>query len=514
MPQDDDKLNAFLAVTSADPELAQQLLDSNQGDLEKAIESYFAINEAQIELDHTPTQTPVVDTSSEDALPHPHAPPSVEDDEEEVIPVRRREPRRRSSNGGPQRETNRDSGHPNHVGFPENLTEGRLGELYAPPSDLNFEDSYEQALRKGREESKWVLVNLQQNENFLCLLLNREVWSDSTIKEFIQSSFIFWQRDVLSEDAMQFCARYSVNSFPFVAVIDPRTGEKVLEPSLEENDRIEKNYIVSNLCNFLETNVLDEWTAPRGSRRSGAVHSNSHSLRSFPVSNDSAEDEARDSWQQVDENEDAQLAEAIAASLEDQEGPSSSSEMMGYGEFYTNEVPLTRNDSESRIASQYASMTDPHLTEERELKMEQDAALAAAEAADRARLSRVEEEERQRLWQKEMEQKQQEELEALEATKHMRQRMKKSVLKDEPAENSPHVTELLLRLPDGRKVVRRFQDNEPLQAVVDFVVYETGLSEEEFQLIIPYPRKVLADLDVTLEQLNLTTKAALIVERN
>ncbi|GJQ15521.1 hypothetical protein GpartN1_g7312.t1 [Galdieria partita] len=511
MPQDDDNLNAFLAVTSADPELAQQLLNSNQGDLEKAIESYFAIKEAEVELDQAVARDAVVDSSREDILNRPHAPPCVDEEDEEIIPVRRLAPRRTSSNGGSEGRADRGSSYSSHFSFPENLGEGRLGELYAPPSDLNFEESYEQALQKGIEENKWLLVNLQQHENFLCLLLNREVWSDSTIKEFIQSSFIFWQRDVLSEDAVQFCARYSVNNFPFVAVVDPRTGEKVLELSLEESERIEKNYIVSTLCNFLESNVLDEWTAPRSIRRSGAIHSNRQNFQSFRVGNDTVEDEATDNGREVEQNEDAQLAEAIAASLEDQERPSSE---IGYGESYSNEVPIIRNDSESRIASQYASMTDPHLNEERELKMEQDAALAAAEAADRARLSRFEEEERERILQKEMEYKQREEREALEATKHMRQRMKKSVLKDEPPENSPHVTELLLRLPDGRKVVRRFQDSEPLQAVIDYVVYETGLSEDEFQLLIPFPRKVLSEVNATLQELNLTTKAALIVECN
>jgi hypothetical protein len=169
---------------------------------------------------------------------------------------------------------------------------------------------------------------------------------------------------------------------------------------------------------------------------------------------------------------------------------------------------------ETRTASQYASMTNPHLAEERELKMEQDAALAAAEAADRARLMRAEEERKQKLLQKEEEWRQQEEREAVEATRHMRQRLKKSVLKDEPPENSPHVTELLLRLPDGRKVVRRFRDSDQIQVVVDFVVYETGLSEDEFQLIVPYPRKVLSNREATLADYSLITKAALIVERN
>lgn len=192
--------------------------------------------------------------------------------------------------------------------------------------------------RKGREEKKWVLVNLQQDGNFSCLLLNREVWSvrggmlklgnakrffkDSTIKEFIQSSFIFWQRDVLSDDAVPFCARYSVNSFPFVAVIDPRTGEKVLQLDLEDNERIEKNYIVSSLCNFLEMNVLDEWTAPRSSRRPDVPL-----VGSYRNNNDVIEESRHDERNE----EDSQLAEAIAASLE--ERPLSRGE---YSEFYSN----------------------------------------------------------------------------------------------------------------------------------------------------------------------------------
>lgn len=483
----EDKLHAFLSVTCAEPELAQQLLESNDGDLEKAIESFFAIKEAETELEQPTTQDTVIDTNSNNennsehnAMPTPQAPCMEEEEEEEVvIPARRMAPRRSSSHSSRR-----------HV--PENLGEGRLGQLYAPPSDLNYENSYEQALEKGREEKKWVLVNLQQDGNFSCLLLNREVWSDSTIKEFIQSSFIFWQRDVLSDDAVPFCARYSVNSFPFVAVIDPRTGEKVLQLDLEDNERIEKNYIVSSLCNFLEMNVLDEWTAPRSSRRPDVPL-----VGSYRNNNDVIEESRHDERNE----EDSQLAEAIAASLE--ERPLSRGE---YSEFYSNE--------ETRTASQYASMTNPHLAEERELKMEQDAALAAAEAADRARLMRAEEERKQKLLQKEEEWRQQEEREAVEATRHMRQRLKKSVLKDEPPENSPHVTELLLRLPDGRKVVRRFRDSDQIQVVVDFVVYETGLSEDEFQLIVPYPRKVLSNREATLADYSLITKAALIVERN
>jgi len=76
-------------------------------------------------------------------MPTPQAPCMEEEEEEEVvIPARRMAPRRSSSHSSRR-----------HV--PENLGEGRLGQLYAPPSDLNYENSYEQAL---------------EYESFLCWL--------------------------------------------------------------------------------------------------------------------------------------------------------------------------------------------------------------------------------------------------------------------------------------------------------------------------------------------------------
>eukprot|EP00871_Galdieria_phlegrea_P003264 jgi/Galph1/3939/GphlegSOOS_G2620.1 len=501
---DEETVQAFISVTSSDPQIARQLLESNEGDLEKAIESYFAIKDAEEELGRPVSQGVAVEeddtqVSAEDG----------EDEEEEVVvPVRRSAATTRTSMAdsfasGAYQESEQ-------TGVPSHLEEGRLGQLFAPPSDLNFGSTLEQTISKGWEEKKWVLVDLQQGDNFACLLLNREVWSDATIKEFIQSSFVFWQRDVSSEDGQQFCSRYSVNRFPFVAVLDPRTGEKVVELDMTDIERVEKNYIVSTLCNFLERNVLDEWTAPRSSgTRPIRTDSDSRRSRRHSVDHTMDTSDTRNA-----EEGDAELAAAIAASLEDTDATSHVEDNTnGYSSNESNQVSyVARSDSENRLASQYASLTDPVLTEERELRMEQDAALAAAEAADRARLASLEEQHRMKQKENEEKQKKQVKEETEEATKHMRQRLKKSVLKEEPSANDPNATELLLRLPNDKRVVRRFLSSDTVQAVRDYVVYETGLSEDEFYLIIPYPRQVLADPEQTLGEMDIRNKAALIVE--
>eukprot|EP00096_Caligus_rogercresseyi_P015292 TRINITY_DN7748_c0_g1_i1.p1 TRINITY_DN7748_c0_g1~~TRINITY_DN7748_c0_g1_i1.p1 ORF type:complete len:264 (-),score=40.63 TRINITY_DN7748_c0_g1_i1:146-937(-) len=45
----------------------------------------------------------------------------------------------------------------------------------------------------------------------------------------MKEHFIFWQQYVESEDAQRFVKFYPVHTYPYVSVIDPRTGEKLVE---------------------------------------------------------------------------------------------------------------------------------------------------------------------------------------------------------------------------------------------------------------------------------------------
>lgn len=71
------------------------------------------------------------------------------------------------------------------------------------------------------------MVNVQNVQEFVCQALNRDVWSNRNAKAVIKDNFIFWQVYHDSEEGKKFCQFYKVNQWPFVAVVDPRTGENM-----------------------------------------------------------------------------------------------------------------------------------------------------------------------------------------------------------------------------------------------------------------------------------------------
>jgi hypothetical protein len=102
-----------------------------------------------------------------------------------------------------------------------------INQLFAPPS-YNDQSPFFQVIEKGKAEGKWVLVNIQQAEVFASHTLNRDVWNDDTIKDVVQGSFLFWQRDDKSTEGDQFCQYYQCgHQLPHICVIDPRTGRLV-----------------------------------------------------------------------------------------------------------------------------------------------------------------------------------------------------------------------------------------------------------------------------------------------
>ncbi|KAK0661236.1 hypothetical protein QBC41DRAFT_37019 [Cercophora samala] len=110
----------------------------------------------------------------------------------------------------------------------------RLAELFRPPYDIISDFSWEEARDEGKEEKKWLLVNLQDSSDFQCQTLNRDVWKDQAIVALVKENFIFLQYDKLDPSAERYINFYfpnqtheNPNNYPHVSVIDPRTGEQV-----------------------------------------------------------------------------------------------------------------------------------------------------------------------------------------------------------------------------------------------------------------------------------------------
>ncbi|CAG2212196.1 unnamed protein product [Mytilus edulis] len=112
-----------------------------------------------------------------------------------------------------------------------------LEDLFRPPIDITFKGTLASLRDEGKTRNKWLLVNVQNVQEFVCQALNRDVWSNK-MPRLSSKTILFSGRYRLtteeftnvyhdSEEGKKFCQFYKVNQWPFVAVVDPRTGENM-----------------------------------------------------------------------------------------------------------------------------------------------------------------------------------------------------------------------------------------------------------------------------------------------
>uniref|UniRef100_A0A914XJD2 UAS domain-containing protein n=1 Tax=Plectus sambesii TaxID=2011161 RepID=A0A914XJD2_9BILA len=100
-----------------------------------------------------------------------------------------------------------------------------LESLFRPPVDLIHEGNWESARHAAQTEGRWLLVNVQNAEEFACQALNRDVWANDGVKELVSNNFVFWQVYHDSPDGVRMESYYRLNNYPAIFVVDPRTGE-------------------------------------------------------------------------------------------------------------------------------------------------------------------------------------------------------------------------------------------------------------------------------------------------
>lgn len=94
--------------------------------------------------------------------------------------------------------------------------------------------TWDEARALGKEDKKWILVNLQDVNDFSCQALNRDIWKDRALRGLVAENFIFLQYDKDYPDAEEYITFYfpnrgheNLDNYPHVSIIDPRTGEQV-----------------------------------------------------------------------------------------------------------------------------------------------------------------------------------------------------------------------------------------------------------------------------------------------
>lgn len=162
-----------------------------------------------------------------------------------------------------------------------------LEDLFRPPLDLMHRGTFETARDLGQSSNRWLMVNIQNSQEFACQVLNRDVWSNRSVKSLVDKHFVFWQVYSDSLDGERYMQFYKPVEFPYVAVIDPRTGEQL----------VVWHHVDAVTLNELVDAFLKEYNSPNGTSTDVDATPSKFSL--------------------LDQSEDDQIKAALAASLKD-----------------------------------------------------------------------------------------------------------------------------------------------------------------------------------------------------
>ncbi|KAI5951957.1 ubx2 [Candida jiufengensis] len=119
-------------------------------------------------------------------------------------------------------------------------TQRRLANLFRPPFDIISILNLDQARNQAKEESKWILINIQDSSEFQSQVFNRDFWSNSRIKQIVRENFIFLQYQKDTFDGESYINFYHVDKLPHLAILDPLTGERVMKWKDGEVPQVQK----------------------------------------------------------------------------------------------------------------------------------------------------------------------------------------------------------------------------------------------------------------------------------
>ncbi|ORX65963.1 hypothetical protein DL89DRAFT_270511 [Linderina pennispora] len=145
--------------------------------------------------------------------------------------------------------------------------------------------------RSSGGDGKWLLLNIQDVADFRCQALNRDIWKDELIKDIVAKNFVFLQIAVDTSEGGRLASLYNTQGeFPFIAIIDPKTGEcqRVLSRFSRPND------FMDDVMSFLASSPAGAAGSSAAARATGGMRSSTRPVHEM--------------------TEEEQLAAAIAAS--------------------------------------------------------------------------------------------------------------------------------------------------------------------------------------------------------
>ncbi|OTF73706.1 UBX domain-containing protein 7-like protein [Euroglyphus maynei] len=311
--EQDSLLTQFINITGADESIAKNALEACNWNVELAMDMFLDSNLAQASSSSSSTNQPTNSSANIATYVRPPIPPVRQVLVEDY-------PRNLYASSGFdgfrnfQEESRWQEQQLNDEPEQSSADSSRrrtFDDLFRPPLDLIYRGSFDMAKYEGQRSNKWLLVNIQDSKEFSCQVLNRDVWSNSAVKDIINEHFIFWQTYHDTQQGQNFVSFYQVHQFPYISIIDPRTGEKII--FWNEIDTV-------TFCEKV-TQFLNEHPSPAGKSQTVAENP-SISYENFQkviTINDFLKKIINQN--PYDESEREQIEAAIKASLQDMDGP-------------------------------------------------------------------------------------------------------------------------------------------------------------------------------------------------
>jgi len=167
-----------------------------------------------------------------------------------------------------------------------------LGKLFAPPEELLCRDpatggpaGMDVAVSEALRQRKWLLINVQQADEFASHQLNRDVWRNKAIAALVRDHFVFCQLSLATAEGARYRSLYRPPGVPSVALIDPETKQKIWDchadalqdvdmadaaPTLIDSAR-KGELVVSKAFIKRLQRVLTEWAARTDLQMDGAA---------------------------------------------------------------------------------------------------------------------------------------------------------------------------------------------------------------------------------------------------
>merc|ERR1719468_318033 len=335
-----------------------------------------------------------------------------------------------------------------------------LEELFKPPLDIMFKGDFQTARDSATSAKKWLMINIQDACEFPCQVLNRDVWSNEAVKTILREHFIFWQQYKESEEAQRYVTFYPITEWPYVAILDPRTGELMVTWK-----KIDGTTFCDLVTEFLSLHPNLEPSSQSESNENSQSGSET-GPEPKKAKTETEEESSNDQRSILDADEDDQLAAAIQASLKESEkqqekarkaenSDSSSDEEEDDGDFF--EASFSAETSNSGISTSATAKThkDSNKVEENGDSWE-------------------------------------------------------SYLGDEDDPKSS----IMIRFPDGKREKKEIPCSSQFRAIVEFVKFK-GFKLDDHEIITNFPRRILTDLDSsrTLKELGLFPKEMIFVQQ-